>query len=86
MATAANTPVALGPSPLAPLAGLNATPSTLWREAGRCPEWHSLRLFGRGRHPAGFEMGSDPAPRESVNIARRPTSRHRHPGGSERSS
>jgi hypothetical protein len=21
------------------------------------PEWHSLRLFGRGRHPSGFDGG-----------------------------
>jgi hypothetical protein len=21
------------------------------------PEWHSLRLFGRGRHPGGFAAG-----------------------------
>lgn len=21
------------------------------------PEWHRLRLFGRGRHPSGFDAG-----------------------------
>jgi hypothetical protein len=21
------------------------------------PEWHSLRLFGSGRHPSGFDAG-----------------------------
>ncbi len=28
-------------------------------EIARCPEWHSLRLFGRGRRLAGFEAGSE---------------------------
>lgn len=23
------------------------------------PEWHALRLFGRGRHPRSFESGSE---------------------------
>jgi hypothetical protein len=26
-------------------------------EAGRDPEWHSLRLFGRGRHSGVFACG-----------------------------
>jgi len=25
---------------------------------GRAPEWHSLRLFGRGRHPGTFSDGA----------------------------
>lgn len=28
-------------------------------EIARCPEWHSLRLFGRGRRPAAFETRSE---------------------------
>jgi hypothetical protein len=23
------------------------------------PEWHTLRLFGRGRHPRGFDAGAE---------------------------
>ena len=60
MATAAQTSAALEPSPLIPLPGSTATPAASLREVGRCPEWHSLRLFGSGRHPAGFEIGSAP--------------------------
>ena len=60
MATATQTSAALEPSPLIPLPGVSATPAASCRKVGRCPEWHSLRLFGSGRHPAGFEMGSEP--------------------------
>jgi hypothetical protein len=60
MATAAHASTASESSPLIPPLGLTATPVASGREAGRCPEWHSLRLFGSGRHPAGFEMGSEP--------------------------
>ena len=59
MATAAQTSAALEPPAPIPLPGLTAAPAASRREVGRCPEWHSLRLFGRGRHPAGFEMGSE---------------------------
>ena len=27
-------------------------------ERFRAPEWHSLRLFGRGRHPGTFDGGA----------------------------
>jgi hypothetical protein len=27
-------------------------------ERFRAPEWHSLRLFGRGRHPGTFDLGA----------------------------
>jgi hypothetical protein len=30
------------------------------RQPGRVyPEWHALRLFGRGRHPGSFESGNE---------------------------
>jgi len=60
MATAAHASAAPKSSPLVPPLGLTATPAASGREVGRCPEWHSLRLFGSGRRPAGFEMGSEP--------------------------
>ncbi len=28
-------------------------------EAGLSPEWHNLRLFGRGRHPVNFDAGRE---------------------------
>jgi hypothetical protein len=28
-------------------------------QGGPSPEWHDLRLFGRGRHPANFEAGRE---------------------------
>jgi hypothetical protein len=59
MATAADASAATAPSAVSPLLGVVPAPAASWREFGRCPEWHSLRLFGRGRHPTGFEMGSD---------------------------
>jgi hypothetical protein len=60
MATAATTSASPAPSPLVPLPGLTATPSASWGEVSRGPEWHSLRLFGHGRHAAGFEIGNEP--------------------------
>jgi len=59
MATAATTSATPAPSPLIPLPGSTATPAASRCEVGR-PEWHSLRLFGRGRHRAGFEIGTEP--------------------------
>lgn len=41
-------------------------PVTPLTDAGPCipqgspaPEWHQLRLFGRGRHPVNFEAGRE---------------------------
>jgi len=28
-------------------------------EANPSPEWHDLRLFGRGRHPVNFDAGRE---------------------------
>ncbi len=28
-------------------------------EPGISPEWHSLRLFGRGRHSGAFQAGAE---------------------------
>lgn len=58
MATATKTPPT-APSPLASPSGLVPPPPASGREFLRCPEWHSLRLFGRGRRPAGLEIGSE---------------------------
>jgi hypothetical protein len=29
------------------------------QKTGSDPEWHALRLFGRGRHPDIFETGAE---------------------------
>jgi hypothetical protein len=45
------------PPPKAPAAPVatGAPPSIV------SPEWHDLRLFGRGRHPVNFEAGRERA-------------------------
>jgi hypothetical protein len=52
------TPVRLTVQPLPPAAPV----ATRAPEANPSPEWHDLRLFGRGRHPVNF----DAAGRERV--------------------
>jgi hypothetical protein len=42
-------------APLPPIVpGTSVTPP-----GSTAPEWHDLRLFGRGRHPVNFEAGRE---------------------------
>jgi len=86
MATATNTPAATAPSPLTLLPELAPTPLASWPELVGCPEWHSLRLFGRRRHPGGFEMGSERGAAGRVSTSPRPPCPSSHAGASGRSS
>ena len=38
-----------------------AVPAPTAPEAMPSPEWHDLRLFGRGRHPVNFDAGRERA-------------------------
>jgi hypothetical protein len=61
MATATRTAAAAAPSILTAMPGVVPAPLGSDRTILSSPEWHSLRLFGHGRRPAGFEIGSERA-------------------------
>jgi hypothetical protein len=49
------TPALLTVQPLPP----SVPVATRAPEASPSPEWHHLRLFGRGRHPVNFDDGRE---------------------------
>jgi hypothetical protein len=59
MATATRTAAATAPSILTAMPGVVPAPPGSGPTILCSPEWHSLRLFGNGRRPAGFEIGSE---------------------------